>query len=249
MKNSTRNILHLSVLALAMCCGRIVVADTLDAPSRPSAEEAGYAYGVNFGEQLSRLGITDQVPLDAIMRGFKDALSGKRRTQPGDVQIVQQYIGALHAETVARNHAAAREFLDRNATAAGVHKTASGLQYKVISNGDRKAASPQPTDMVTVQYRGTLLDGSEFDNSYSRGAPATFPLNGVIKGWQEAIPLMKPGAKWQIFVPPELGYDATVRPGIPMGSLLIFDVELVSVTSPAHASVTPPPAAPASPAS
>jgi FKBP-type peptidyl-prolyl cis-trans isomerase len=82
---------------------------------------------------------------------------------------------------------------------------------------------------VTVQYRGKLLDGTEFDSSYSRGVPATFPVTGVIKGWQEALVMMKPGAKWTLFIPPDLAYGSNAKPGIPGGSLLVFDVELVSV--------------------
>jgi FKBP-type peptidyl-prolyl cis-trans isomerase len=113
------------------------------------------------------------------------------------------------------------------------------LQYKVVAAGDAKSAAPKPTDEVTVQYRGKLLDGSEFDSSYAHGKPATFPVNGVIKGWQEALVLMKPGAKWQLFVPPELGYDVSPRPGIPGGSLLVFDVELISV-KPSAAPQAPP---------
>jgi FKBP-type peptidyl-prolyl cis-trans isomerase len=95
--------------------------------------------------------------------------------------------------------------------------------------GDKKAAVIAPTDEVTVQYRGKLLDGTEFDSSYARGHARPFPVNGVIPGWQEALVLMKPGAKWQLFVPPELAYGNNPKPGIPGGSLLIFDVELVSV--------------------
>ena len=126
--------------------------------------------------------------------------------------------------------------------------TADGLEYKVLAAGNAKAAAVQPGDEVTVQYRGRLLDGSEFDSSYSRNAPATFKVNGVIKGWQEALVLMKPGAKWEIFVPPELAYDTNPRPGIPAGSLLIFDVELVSVkpsdAPPAAATPSGPPVGP-----
>jgi len=129
------------------------------------------------------------------------------------------------------NQAAAKEFLAHNAKEKGVTTTASGLQYKIIAAGNTKAATILPADEVTVQYRGKLLDGSEFDSSYARGTPASFTVNGVIPGWQEALVLMKPGAKWQLFVPPELAYGATPKPGIPGGSLLIFDVELVSVKS------------------
>jgi FKBP-type peptidyl-prolyl cis-trans isomerase len=135
------------------------------------------------------------------------------------------------AESLGRNKAAAKDFLTKNGQEKGVKTTASGLEYKVLIPGDAKAPAVAPTDEVTVNYRGKLLDGSEFDSSYARGQPATFKVNGVIKGWQEALVLMKPGAKWQLFVPPELAYDASPRPGIPAGSLLNFEVELVSVKS------------------
>ena len=100
---------------------------------------------------------------------------------------------------------------------------------------------------MTVQYRGKLLDGTEFDSSYARGVPATFPVTGVIKGWQEALVMMKPGAKWTLFVPPDLAYGANAKPGIPGGSLLVFDVELVSVKAsgaPAPATAKPAPKTP-----
>src|SRR6202166_4121669 len=116
------------------------------------------------------------------------------------------------------------------------------MKYKIIVAGDSKAEVVTHTDEVTVQYRGKLLDGSEFDSSYARGAPAPFAVNGVIRGWQEALVLMKPGAKWQLFVPPDLAYGATGRPGIPGGSLLIFEVEMVSVKS--SGAATAPPAHP-----
>ena len=104
--------------------------------------------------------------------------------------------------------------------------TASGLQYKVEKEGT--GAQPKPTDMVTVNYRGTLIDGTEFDSSYKRGQPATFPVNGVIKGWTEALQLMKQGAKYQLFIPSSLAYgERAMGPDIGPNSTLIFDVELV----------------------
>jgi FKBP-type peptidyl-prolyl cis-trans isomerase len=132
----------------------------------------------------------------------------------------------------AKNKTAAREFLAKNAKTAGVTTTASGLQYKILSPGDAASASPKPTDQVTVQYRGRLLNGTEFDSSYSHGQAASFKLNAVIKGWQEALPMMKPGAKWQLFVPPELAYDVNTPATIPPGSLLVFDIELLKVDAP-----------------
>ena len=211
-------------------------------PPALTSDQAGYLFGLSFGEQMHRVGVTDEVALDAVTRGLKDGLQGKKTT-PADQQQVQAFVRSVMQAAVARNKAAAKDFLAHNAHEKGVTTTASGLQYKVIEAGNRKAAAIKNTDQVTVQYRGKLLDGSEFDSSYNRGVPASFIVNGVIPGWQEALVLMKPGAKWQLFVPPELAYDANPRPGIPGGSLLIFDVELVSVkanTPPAKPPGTPP---------
>lgn len=218
------------------------------APGEPPAaltgEQSGYLFGLTFGEQMRGVGITNEVAIDAITRGINDGLQGKKTTR-ADRQELQGFVRSVMEAAVTRNKAAAKEFLDRNARDKGVKTTLSGLQYKVIAAGDAKAAAVNPTDQVTVQYRGKLIDGSEFDSSYAHGAPAVFTVNGVIKGWQEALVLMKPGAKWQLFVPPELAYGPAPRPGIPGGSLLIFDVELVSVKP---AAAVQAPAAPKSPA-
>ena len=199
-----------------------------EAPADTSAEHTSYLFGLTFGEQLHSVGISTQVDQDAIARGIKDGLQGKKSTR-ADQQQIQGFVRTVMTETVAHNKQAAKDFLEKNSHEKGVKTTADGLQYKVLIPGNGKAAAVQPSDEVTVQYRGKLLDGSEFDSSYARGMPATFKVNGVIKGWQEALVLMKPGAKWHLFVPPELAYDTSPRPGIPAGSLLIFDVELVSV--------------------
>jgi len=191
---------------------------------------------MTFGEQLRHAGLQENLVLDAVMRGVKDAIAGKKLSS-SDQQQLAQYVRAVREAQGVRNSAAAREFLASNAHQSGVKTTASGLQYKIVASGDTKAASPGPTDQVTVNYRGKLLDGSEFDSSYARGQPATFPANRVIKGWQEALVLMKPGSKYQLFVPPDLAYGMDARPGSPPGSLLIFDVELVSVQPSAQAPV------------
>jgi FKBP-type peptidyl-prolyl cis-trans isomerase FklB len=204
----------------------------------PNADQVSYLFGLTFGEQMHNVGITDQVTIDTITRGLKDGLGGKKST-PVDRQQVQEFVHSVMEGAITRNTAAAKDFLARNGHEKGVITTASGLEYKIVQPGDRKAPAIQPNDEVTVQYRGKLLDGSEFDSTYARGAPATFRANGVIPGWQEALVLMKPGAKWQLFVPPELAYGPGPKPGIPGGSLLIFDVELVSVKS-SGAPVAPP---------
>ncbi len=145
---------------------------------------------------------------------------------------------------VARNMNAAKEFLAKNGKEKGVVTTASGLQYKILAAGDKSAAPIGPTDTVTAHYRGRLIDGTEFDSSYSRGAPTPFPVNGVIRGWQEALVMMKPGAKWQLFIPPELGYGTRGQPPIiPPNALLIFDLNVISV----EAAGAPPKAPPGTP--
>jgi FKBP-type peptidyl-prolyl cis-trans isomerase len=214
------------------------------APSPPTREEGSYMIGINLGQSLHQLGVTDEVSLETLERGLNDGLGGKR-LEPGEQRRLQAFVHSIVNGVTTRNKAAAKEFLDKNGREKGVKTTASGLQYKVLAAGDAKAAAPTRTDQVTVQYRGTLLDGSEFDSSFSRGTPATFMVNGVIKGWQEALVLMKPGARWQVWVPPELGYDASPRPGIPSGSLLAFDVELLNVKPTPPAPPAPPPEAPA----
>jgi FKBP-type peptidyl-prolyl cis-trans isomerase FklB len=209
------------------------------APADTSNEHTSYLFGLTFGEQMHSVGITNQVDSEAVARGVKDGLQGKKSTH-ADQQQIQGFVQSVMAESVARNKAAAVDFLAHNGHEKGVKTMADGLQYKVLIPGDAKAAAITPTDEVTVNYRGKLLDGSEFDSSYSRGTPATFKVNGVIKGWQEALVLMKPGSKWQLFVPPELAYDTSPRPGIPAGSLLTFDVELLSVKPSGPPAATPP---------
>jgi FKBP-type peptidyl-prolyl cis-trans isomerase FklB len=209
----------------------------------PTPDQISYLFGVIFGAQMHNTGITrDGVVPDAIVRGINDGLQGKTPSAT-DQQQVQAYARAAGDAMAARNDAAAKEFLAKNGKEKGVITTASGLQYKILAAGDKKAPPIALTDSVTVEYRGKLANGTEFDSSYSRGVPATFPVNGVIKGWQEALVLMKPGAKWQLFIPPELAYGPRSQPKIPSNSLLIFDVNVVS----AEGANAPPKAPPGTP--
>src|SRR5882757_4271490 len=215
-------------------------------PADTSNEQTSYLFGLTFGEQMHSVVVATQNDSEAVARGVKDGLQGKKSTH-ADQQQIQGFVQSVMAESVAHNKAAAVDFLAHNGHEKGVKTTPDGLQYKVLIPGDAKAAAISPNDEVTVNYRGKLLDGSEFDSSYTRGTPATFKVNGVIKGWQEALVLMKPGAKWQLFVPPELAYDTNPRPGIPAGSLLTFDVELLSVKPSGPPVATPPPHKPSPP--
>ena len=192
----------------------------------PTPDQISYLIGLVFGAQMHNTGITpDAIVADSMVRGLKDGLQGKEPT-PADQQQLQTYARSAGNAMAARNANAAKEFLAKNSRVKGVMTTASGLQYKILDAGDKKAPPIGPTDSVTVDYRGKLINGTEFDSSYSRGVPATFPVNGVIKGWQEALVMMKPGAKWQLFIPPELAYGVRGQPKIPPNSLLIFEVNV-----------------------
>jgi FKBP-type peptidyl-prolyl cis-trans isomerase len=210
----------------------------------PTPEQASYLFGLMFGTQMHNAGMGADVVIDAVTKGMKEGLQGKQPT-PAEQQQIQAYARAAMLVEVVRNQAAAKDYLARNAQEKGVITTDSGLEYRILVVGDKNAPDIKATDKVTVEYRGKLIDGSEFDSSYSRGTPATFPVNGVIKGWQEALVLMKPGAKWQLFIPPALAYGDTPRPKIPGGSLLIFEVSLLRAESPAApAAAAPAPARP-----
>lgn len=238
-----RSLLALSALSLATPLLRAQTAPAAvpAAPSAPAppalsapavdSDAASYSIGLVFGSQLHSNGLDNLISLDAVMRGFKEGLAGTP-LGPEDKDRAVQLMRSGREATAARNRAAARDFLAKNGAAPGVTTTASGLQYQAIEAGDAKAASATMSDRVTVHYRGRLLDGTEFDSSDSHPQAATFGLNGVIKGWREALLLMKPGAKWRLFIPPELAYDMSSPPTIPPGSLLIFDVELVKVEPP-----------------
>lgn len=209
----------------------------------PTPEQISYLIGLAFGAQMHNTGITSEaiVP-DSVVRGLKDGLQGKQ-TSAADQQQLQAYARSAGEAMAARNTNAAKEFLTKHAKEKGVVTTASGLQYKILAAGDKKAPPIGPTDSVTVDYRGRLINGTEFDSSYSRGVPATFPVNGVIKGWQEALVMMKPGAKWQLFIPPVLAYGSRPQQKIPPNSLLIFEVTVIS----AEAAGAPPKAPPGTP--
>jgi FKBP-type peptidyl-prolyl cis-trans isomerase FklB len=198
------------------------------APAPITDDQASYLFGLTFGEQLHVIGVGTQVAPDSVMRGVKEGLQGKQSTS-AEKQQLQEYVKTAVQAAAERNKTAATEFLAKNGSKKGVQTTASGLQYKVVKAGDGKAPPILPTDEVTVNYRGKLIDGTEFDSSYTRGTPATFQVGGVIKGWQEALQLMKPGANYELYIPPELAYGSQPRPSIPANSLLIFDVDLLSV--------------------
>jgi FKBP-type peptidyl-prolyl cis-trans isomerase FklB len=208
-------------------------ASDVKAPTNAKAQ-ASYSLGVSMGDQLHHLGLTaDSIATERLTQGLRDALSGKVAMGAGDQENIANYVKTARNALADNNRTAAKTFLAQNGKKPGVVTTASGLEYHVVSEGS--GTPPKSTDEVTVNYKGTLLDGTEFDSSYKRGTPATFPVNGVIQGWQEALVLMKPGSKWELFIPPNLAYDVNSPPAIPPGSLLKFEVELIKVKQPAPA--------------
>lgn len=212
-------------------------------PSKPESpakikSDGSYSLGLSIGESLRRTSVdASSISTERVMQGLHDALAGKATFGPADEQKVRALIVGARAHLANTNHAAARTFLARNGKKSGVVTTASGLEYQVVKPG--QGSAPKSGDTVTVNYRGTLLNGTEFDSSYKRGQPASFPVDRVIPGWQEALKLMKPGAKWRIYVPPQLAYDLNSPPPIPPGSMLIFDVDLIGIQPPQPAPQSP----------
>jgi FKBP-type peptidyl-prolyl cis-trans isomerase len=207
----------------------------------PSVDQASYLFGLSYGAQLHGAGITGgDLSNEEIARGIKDAMIGRMPTA-AELQQLQAYARSVVEAATARNRTAAADYLARNGREKGVITTASGLEYKVIAAGDKKAPPIAASDEVTVQYRGQLLDGTEFDSSSVHGGTVPIRIAGVMKGWQEALVLMKPGAKYRLFIPPDLGYGSVPRSKIPAGSLLIFDVEVVSAQPPGTAAPKPAP--------
>ena len=212
-------------------------------------DKVSYAIGVNIGKSMRK----DTVDVDPAIfsRGMKDAMAGGKLLLTDDE--IKATLTKLQTDLRARqevamqkageiNKKAGDDFLAQNKTKEGVVALPDGLQYKILKEGN--GPKPAATDSVVCNYRGTLIDGTEFDSSYKRGQPATFPVNGVIKGWTEAVQLMPVGSKWQLFVPADLAYgNRGAGPDIGPDATLIFEVELLSIQNKAAAQ-TPNPQAP-----
>src|SRR6266513_2026376 len=209
-------------------------------------EKASYSIGHELGASLKK-GNMD-VNTDILTKGLKDGLTGAKSALT-DEQIKETLTAfqkemmekqqAAQKELGEKNTAAGEKFLTENKKKDGVKTTASGLQYKVLKEGS--GASPKETDTVVTNYKGTLIDGTEFDSSYKRNEPASFPVNRVIKGWTEALQLMKPGAKYQLFIPSSLAYgERGAGQLIGPNATLIFEVELLSIKPPEPAATVAP---------
>jgi FKBP-type peptidyl-prolyl cis-trans isomerase FklB len=222
-----------TVISLALLASSVNAAGPLKLDN--DSARLNYSLGYQVGGDFKRQGV--EMNAEAVVKGIEDALSGAEPLMsPQEMHATltklkrkvvadeRTNLRKGRAETELQYLAEGKKFMQENAVKPGVKTTASGLQYKIIEAGKGKA--PGPTDQVTVNYRGTQINGNEFDSSYKRGEPSTFPLNGVIKGWTEGLQLIKEGGKIQLFIPPELAYAGR---GPMAHRTLIFDVELITV--------------------
>lgn len=196
-----------------------------------SSDEAKFSYSIGYqiASNLKRQGL--ELDQKAFMQAFDDVLKdekvklNKMEMQQAMMNMRKKMMQAEMAK--AKDSKEGVEYLEKNKAQNGVKVTASGLQYKVIKEG--KGVNPKATDKVKVHYKGTLINGKEFDSSYKRKKPTEFPLNGVIAGWTEGIQLMKVGSKYEFTIPSKLAYGPNARPGIPANSVLVFEVELLEI--------------------
>ncbi len=189
-------------------------------------QKLSYAIGTGIGANFKKQGV--EVDTSALLAGINDALTGKLAMTDAEINTTLNNARAeLVAKQQAANSSAGDAYLAANGKKEGVKTTTSGLQYKVITPGTGK--TPGAKDTVKVHYEGTLIDGTVFDSSIKRGEPATFPVNGVIAGWTEALLLMKKGAKYQLVIPPKLAYGVAGQGPIPPNAVLVFEVELIDV--------------------
>lgn len=215
------------------------LATPLFAEDRPvlkdTKDKVSYSIGLDIGTTFKKQKM--DINTDLLAAGVKDGVSGANPLlTPDEARTVmmefskemREKSAAANKEAAEKNSKEGEKFLSENKTKPGVKTTSSGLQYIVEKEGS--GTPPKETDTVEVNYRGTLIDGTEFDSSYKRGQPASFPVNRVIKGWTEALQLMKPGSKYKLFIPSNLAYGPSGAGGdIGPNSTLIFEVELLSV--------------------
>ena len=223
----------IAVFCVCLPLGVCLAGDKPELTSQQDKES--YSIGFQVGTSMKTDGV--QVSLDRLVEGLEDAIEGKEpRLGPDEMnrliadlrKIAREAQLKKTQEQSEKNLKEGQAFLDENKKKEGVSATASGLQYRIIKQGD--GPTPKATDTVEVNYRGTFVDGKEFYSSYQRNKTEKFKVSGVIKGWTEALQLMKVGSKWQIFVPPELAYGQGGQPPrIPPSSVLIFEIELVSI--------------------
>jgi FKBP-type peptidyl-prolyl cis-trans isomerase FklB len=209
-------------------------ANTKTAALKTEMEKVSYVIGTQIAQNFIRQKL--EIDIKSLILGLRDVMAGRELAIGPDEskklitdlrQRMMEKQAAERAEQAAKNLAEGQEFLEANKTKEGVKVLPSGLQYKVITEGTGE--KPTAEDKVKTHYRGTLIDGTEFDSSYKRNKPLEFSVRGVIKGWTEALQLMSVGSKWELYIPANLAYGERGRPNIPPNSTLIFEIELLEV--------------------
>jgi FKBP-type peptidyl-prolyl cis-trans isomerase len=191
-------------------------------------DSASYAIGLSVANFYNQQGLKS-INTAMVSKAISDVYN-KKKPLIDETQANEVIMSCMNEAQMAKSKpivSAGEEFLRKNRANPSVKTTTSGLQYEVVKEGT--GPKPSATDTVTVHYRGTLIDGTEFDNSYTRGEPATFPLNRVIPGWTEGVQLMSTGSKYKLYIPYQLGYGLNGQGPIPPGSVLVFEVELISI--------------------
>lgn len=221
-----------SLLLITLSVSAASLAQTTIAETDPA--KLSYSVGYDIGMNLRRQGIDLQI--DEVIQAIRDTHNEAEPTVPREE--MQQILAMLNEELREKrmqelraladaNQTKSNEFLQTNRAKDGVVVLPSGVQYKVITDGD--GARPGPVDTVSVHYRGSRMDGLEFDSSFARGTPETFQVDKVLQGWQEVLPLMREGAEWRVFVPPEMGFGLRGQPPVGPNEAIVFDLRLISV--------------------
>jgi FKBP-type peptidyl-prolyl cis-trans isomerase len=219
-----KNIVSLFVLTLFALTPFVRAEEEVKAEDPKALKEKfSTAIGISMAENLKQ--VQDDVDIDIIVKTMKEVLGGAKPSM-NDQELQKVFAQAQEAKQAAGKKEG-ENFLVTNGKKEGITTTASGLQYEVLKKGE--GAKPAKTDTVVTHYKGTFINGKQFDSSYDRNEPAEFPVTGVIAGWTEALQLMPVGSKWKLYIPSALAYGPGGRPGIPPNSVLVFELELISI--------------------
>lgn len=231
MKNTIKLMIVATVIFMTACNKKNAF---VKSTPKKEIDSVSYAVGLQIGQSLVQGGLDSTTNIDLVAKAIYDILNNKKPLFGGDTatNVLMKHFNPQMYASMQANEEKSKKFFADNAKKPGVKTTASGLQYEVITEGT--GPKPKATDEVTVDYVGTLLDGTEFDSSIKRGKPASFPLNGVIPGWTEGLQLMSVGSKYKLYIPGKLAYGAQgqQQAGIGPNETLVFDVELKSIDAP-----------------
>jgi FKBP-type peptidyl-prolyl cis-trans isomerases 1 len=218
-----------ALLFLLTSCGGYKTVKPIEGITQGQLDSASYSLGTWMALTVKNSGFQEQIDLNQVIKAFNDELAGKSKFEEQVIfEVLNNYTQVVSMAKGQANIKKGQEFLEKNKTKEGVVTLESGLQYKILWQGS--GAYPTIEDTVEVNYKGSFIDGTEFDSSEKNGGSVTFPLDGVIAGWGEGIPYINEGGKIMLYIPSDMAYGQEGRPGIDPNSVLIFEVELIKVT-------------------